>query len=278
MRSAIFSDIHGNSIALDAVLRDINARGGVDAYWVLGDLAALGPDPRGVLERVYALPNVTITRGNTDRYIAQKQLPMSNADELTQDPALVARYEQLRRNFEWTMGALALTDWLDQLAALPLEHRVVLENGTRVLCVHASPGTDDGDGIHPRQGQAEQRALVKDCGADLLFVGHTHYPMDVRVDAMRVVNLGSVSNPFAPDLRAKYTLLQSDAHGYHLEHCRVEYDRAAVIEHLARVQHPAREYIARYLRGEQKPPWSKNLSAAEAQRLGLPKAWVDETA
>lgn len=44
----------------------------------------------------------------------------------------------------------------------------------------------------------------------------------------------------------------------------------AVIRQLARAHHPAAEYIARFMRGEQKPSWSKNLSAADAQRLGLP--------
>ena len=47
MRLALFSDIHGNPIALDAVLADIAAEGGVNAYWVLGDLAAIGYDPVG---------------------------------------------------------------------------------------------------------------------------------------------------------------------------------------------------------------------------------------
>ncbi len=52
MRIALLSDIHGNSIALEAVLEDIQAQGDVDAYWVLGDLAAIGYDPVGVLERL----------------------------------------------------------------------------------------------------------------------------------------------------------------------------------------------------------------------------------
>ena len=47
MRIAILSDIHGNSVALDAVLTDIATQGAVDAYWLLGDLVALGPDPVG---------------------------------------------------------------------------------------------------------------------------------------------------------------------------------------------------------------------------------------
>ena len=44
MRMAILSDIHGNPLALDAVLTDIQEQGGVDGYWVLGDLVALGYD------------------------------------------------------------------------------------------------------------------------------------------------------------------------------------------------------------------------------------------
>lgn len=43
MRVAVMADIHGNAIALDAVLQDVERRGGVDAYWVLGDMVALGP-------------------------------------------------------------------------------------------------------------------------------------------------------------------------------------------------------------------------------------------
>ena len=69
MRVAVFSDIHGNSIALDAVLADITARGGADAYWVLGDLVAIGADPVDTLERLAALPNPTFVQGNTQRYL-----------------------------------------------------------------------------------------------------------------------------------------------------------------------------------------------------------------
>jgi len=41
MRLALLSDVHGNTIALDAVLADIEQNGGVDGYWVLGDLVAI---------------------------------------------------------------------------------------------------------------------------------------------------------------------------------------------------------------------------------------------
>jgi predicted phosphodiesterase len=45
MRIALLSDIHGNSVALDAVLADLADHEKVDAYWCLGDLVALGAGP-----------------------------------------------------------------------------------------------------------------------------------------------------------------------------------------------------------------------------------------
>ena len=72
MRIAIFSDIHGNATALDAVLREV---GDVDEYWIAGDLCAIGPDPVGALERVLSLPNTRFVRGNTDRYTYAGQRP-----------------------------------------------------------------------------------------------------------------------------------------------------------------------------------------------------------
>lgn len=50
MRLAILSDVHGNPLAQDAVLADIQRQGGVDAYWVLGGFRRAGlrsGDPAG---------------------------------------------------------------------------------------------------------------------------------------------------------------------------------------------------------------------------------------
>ena len=75
MKIALMSDIHGNLIALDAVLSDILSTGGVDEYWIVGDHVAIGPDPNGVLERLKALPCASFTGGNTDRYVVTGDRP-----------------------------------------------------------------------------------------------------------------------------------------------------------------------------------------------------------
>ena len=49
MKLGVIADIHGNEVALRAVLGDA-ARCHVDQWWVLGDLVLFGPRPAEVLE------------------------------------------------------------------------------------------------------------------------------------------------------------------------------------------------------------------------------------
>jgi predicted phosphodiesterase len=68
MRMGILADIHGNDVALRAVLQDA-ARQDVDRWWALGDLVLFGPRPAEVLELLHGLPSISMLRGNTDRYV-----------------------------------------------------------------------------------------------------------------------------------------------------------------------------------------------------------------
>jgi predicted phosphodiesterase len=255
MRIALFSDIHGNSIALDAVLADIQAQGGVDAYWVLGDLAAIGPDPVGVLERLSELSNAYFVRGNTDRYVVTGARPKPTSEDVKADLHLLPVFAEVMGSFAWTQGAVTSTNWLNWLAALPLEQRILLPDGTRLLGVHASPGCDDGDGVHPALSKTELLALLGDCHADLVCVGHTHWPLDLSMNGVRLINLGSVSNPMTPDLRASYLILVADESGYHLQQRRVEYDHQAVIAAVLRIRHPGAGYITASMLGQHQHEW-----------------------
>jgi len=258
MRIAILTDIHGNSLALQAVLDDIETCGCVDEYWFLGDLVAVGHDPIGVMQRLAALPKARFVRGNTDKYVLGGEHPGPSLGEIQNDLPRLEQRLNLVSSMSWTAGALAASGYLPVLKALPLEMRTVLPDGTRVLAVHAAPGNDDGNGIHPATSDAELRELLSGADADLVLVGHTHAPFDRQLDGVRVVNPGSISNPFPPDLRAKYALLKADEGGYTLEFQAAEYDRGAVIEAVQRLQQPMAAYISGYMRGENKPDWLKS--------------------
>lgn len=255
MRIALLSDIHGNSIALDAVLADAQSLGDMTAYWVLGDLAGLGPDPVGVIERLAGLANAVIIRGNTDHYMVADERPGPHADTVEKDFTLLGLYGIVAKQIGWTQGAVTATGWLDWIRALPFEKRLTLPDGTRLLGVHASPGRYDGTGIHPGLTPEEIRALLAGCEAELVCVGHTHWPLNMHIDGVHLVNLGCVSNPLPPDLRACYAVLEADETGYQIEHRRVDYDREAVIAMIRRVNYPNGEYLVDKLRGQHGPKW-----------------------
>ena len=249
MRVAVMSDVHGNLVALDAVLTDVETAGGVDEVWVVGDLAALGPQPIATLARLDEIGAV-MTRGNTDRYVATGDRPPPHLDDARRDPDLIGRFAEVSANFAWTQGALDGVGLTDRLRTLPLEHRVTLPDGTRVLAVHGSPGSDGGEGIHAGLSDAQLTSMLTEAATDLVFAGHTHRHLDRPVNGGRAVNLGSVSLPHDGDLRAAWSLLAADDAGYSIEHRRVSYDLTAVVDALDAVRHPARDWLASFFRGE----------------------------
>ncbi len=255
MKVALLADIHGNSIALNNVIEDIQSIGGIDEYWFLGDYVAIGFDPVGILERISNLPNARFIRGNTDTYITTGELPWPKFADIDKDPALTQLHIHVARSFAWTTGAVGATGWLNWFRELSLDMSIDLPDGSRVLAVHAAPGTDDGMGISINTSDEELFELVSDVNANLVLVGHTHIPFDRNVKGIRVVNPGSVSNPFPPDLRASYAILEADESGYSIEHRRVDYDRNAVIKATQEVNHPAEEYILKFMKGEVRKDW-----------------------
>lgn len=244
MKIALLSDIHGNDIALNAVLNDIENQGGVDTHWILGDLVAIGHAPIEVLQCLQRLNNVKIIRGNTDRYVCTGDRPSPTFDEVKADLTLLGQLVEVEADFAWTQGAVTVAGWLDWLSALPIEHREVLPDGTNVLCVHASPNNDDGSGILPDMSQQEIAELLSGGREDLICIGHTHRPFSLHVNDKHIVNPGSVSNPVGEDIRACYAVIQVDRQGYEVELRRVVYDVQAVIALLEQMRHPASNFIA----------------------------------
>ncbi len=70
MRLAVIADIHGNDLALQAVLSDI-ARQGIDDIVNLGDCFSGPLEPGKVAARLTSL-NIPTVRGNHDRYLIEQ--------------------------------------------------------------------------------------------------------------------------------------------------------------------------------------------------------------
>lgn len=198
MRVAVFSDVHGNAVALEAVLADI-AQQDVASVVFGGDLVFGGPAPQACVSRVQAL-GIPCVRGNTDEFFADdRRVP---GDPFT----------------EWPRAQLApaARAWL---AGLPFEHRI-----DDLLIVHATPWSIS-DLIPKGAGQDILRRALTEARAAALAYGHIHEGWIGSVSGGGlVVNAGSVGFPFDGDPRASYAVLTRGPSGWTAELRRVAYD------------------------------------------------------
>jgi predicted phosphodiesterase len=246
MRLAVLSDLHGNLMALEAVLADIEANGALDAYWVLGDLAVFYPWPVETLDRLRGLPDVDFLQGNTDRYLVTGQRPVApvrSQEDWTQMPVLLAGRDA---SFRWTVERLSYSDYLF-LRDLPKRLEMTVPGYGRVVAFHANPKDDEGT-IFPDASEERIRSYLEGVDARLVLYGHTHRPVNRVVDGVRLVNDGSVGLPLDGDPRPAYALLDFEEGECAVSFRRVDYDREEVIAELERVEHPSREWATRLIR------------------------------
>ena len=248
MKLGVVADIHGNALALDAVLAD-GAAVGVERWWALGDLVLFGPRPVEVVEQLCSLPEVAFVAGNTDRYVVTgaQPAPHATAADAAGDVELVERYGKMAAGIGWTQGALCNAGLLDWLAGLPAEQRMDLPDGSTLLGVHATPGADDGAGIDTEASEQSLEALLAGCGADVVVGGHTHVPTDRSVGSCRALNPGSVGLPRRGP-GAAWMLIDADGNGIRARHRRADFDAERVIDDLHRRRHPNASFVEAILR------------------------------
>ncbi|MDI1269089.1 MAG: metallophosphoesterase family protein [Polaromonas sp.] len=236
MKLAVISDIHGNLLALEAVLADI-ARQGVDQTVNLGDILSGPLQPAATADLLMARDFPTI-RGNHDRQLLALLAPGASAmDPLSSDGFAAAQVNA------------AQAGWL---RALPAGR--ALEPDIR-LC-HGTPGTDlqywletvvpgFGDmgsaGIRPATPE-EVRERLGDERHGLVLCGHTHVPRVVQCGGSLVVNPGSVGLQAYGDARphshvvetgaphARYALLEQAPGGWQVQLRAVPYAHEAQAE------------------------------------------------
>jgi diadenosine tetraphosphatase ApaH/serine/threonine PP2A family protein phosphatase len=92
----------------------------------------------------------------------------------------------------------------------------------------------------------ELRDLLMGIEADLVIVGHSHRPLDRTVEGVRVINLGSVSNPPGDDKRATWVEIEATTAGYRVERRWARYDLPEVRNQMMKRQVPSWSYVRRY--------------------------------
>jgi putative phosphoesterase len=229
MKIGILGDIHGNSAALDAVLRAAAAEG-VEKLLVTGDLVGYYFASADVLRMLSAWDTV-IARGNHEDMLAAVRA----------DPS---RLPGIEKAYGSSL-ALALEELtqaeLDMLCNLP--HPVSLEiDGLRILLCHGAPWDND-QYVYP---DADASLLTR-CAInsyDFVIMGHTHYPLLRKVGSVTLLNPGSAGQPRNRQPGAQWAVLDTDSSAVTFRN--EVYDCARVAAE-ARARHPELPYLAEVL-------------------------------
>lgn len=250
MRLGVVSDVHGNEVALRAVLADA-ATLDVDQWWALGDLVLFGPRPVEVLELLAELPGIAYVSGNTDRYVltGEQPAPHATAADAARDPSYVERRTGMAGAIGWTSGALSQAGCLDAIASLATDVRTTLPDGSRLLGVHASPQRDDGRGIDRASADDDLAELFDGCDADVVVGGHTHDPTDRVVGDLRTLNPGSVGLPRRAG-QASWMLIDAGEWGVEVHRRGVAFDVDEVVSDLYRRRYPNAPFLETVLTGK----------------------------
>jgi putative phosphoesterase len=177
MRIGLISDIHGNLFALEVALAQL-AGERLDDLECLGDVAALGPEPAGVLARLRAL-QCPVVMGNTDAWLLGSPPVITNET----DQALIP----------WCVAQLTNAD-LEYMRSFPSTIERPMGGERTLLCYHGSPRSYD-DVIVATTPDDVLEAMLRATRATILAGGHTHLQMLRRHGDAHLINPGSVGLP-----------------------------------------------------------------------------------
>jgi diadenosine tetraphosphatase ApaH/serine/threonine PP2A family protein phosphatase len=224
MRFAAIADVHGNYLALEAVVADIRAQG-IGEIVNLGDMASGPLDAGRTMEALMALDAVHVL-GNHDRYLIDRPPEKMGWWDRPAHAQLDAGH------LDWLRSVPPTLVFLDQ-----------------VFLGHATPDSDEvywletvlPDGtVRMASLDAIEKAAQR-ISQRLILCGHTHIARAVRLgDGRMIVNPGSVGSPGYRDVHpfphvmeagtpdARYAILEFKGDAWRVTFRHVPYDHDAM--------------------------------------------------
>ncbi len=238
MKYAIYSDVHSNVEAFQAVLNDIG-RQKVDQKLFLGDIVGYGPNPNECID---------ILKQNADVMLAGNHdwAAVGLTDTSYFNPYATA-------SMEWTAEQLTKEN---KEFLKKLKPTGIIDN---LQLVHSTPY--EPEAWHYIMNMRDAQANYKELTTDICFIGHSHQPLIIEmVDEINVmpirdlyatlennrnyiINVGSVGQPRDSNSDACYVLYDSKAKT--IEYRRIEYDVKKVQKKMEAAKLP--EYLVNRL-------------------------------
>lgn len=234
MKYAFISDIHGNAVALEAVLKDISTKN-VDKIIVLGDLCFRGPEPKKALDMIRSL-ETDVIKGNADEWvirgIKKGEVPHHALDMMNKE-----------RN--WCVSQLDKDD-MDFLLGLPHSYKLNIE-AMAIEGFHATPDSLF-DIVLPQTDDSTIYKKLMSSEAKIFVYAHIHTPFIRYINGKVIINTGSVGLPFDGLTKASYAIVEITSGNFRTSIERVDLDIDKVTNLYHNLDYPNTEMMIRLLK------------------------------
>lgn len=238
MKYAIISDIHGNNIALQNVLKDAEENQ-ADAYIFVGDYCVSAPWPREVVETLQNMKHAFIVSGNEEQYLHTPE-----GDDGQFEISRWSKHQLSAEQIGWLDDLPERLDISDGVYDLHITHKSEEFIGT-IECDRFHPyliAKRHSNQVIPHEKMMSMINTVFDKDAAFLerqkelskgiyIFGHSHIQWHKEIDGHLYINPGSCGLPMdCEEFGAPYTLLTIDEDNVSVQERRMRYDVYDLIE------------------------------------------------
>jgi len=220
---AIISDIHGNLLALETVLKDISKRRNVEEILCLGDVVGYYPYPNECIDLVRENCSITIM-GNHEAGVLGVE-PAYYFNTVAYTMIIWTKKKLTEKNADW-------------IASLP-KRRIIERKNKSIYLVHGSPFKpfDYFDYVDNNYYRKQLEKAFEKTMTDVITVGHTHIPVIVKHNKNKLfINPGSVGQPRNGIPGAYYALFNPGT--LKAEIIRLDYDFKPLQEKMKELEMP----------------------------------------
>ena len=200
MKIGIIADIHSNIYGLKNILKELTE---VDTILCAGDIVGYYTFVNEVFDE-FRKRNIRTILGNHDAYLLGA-LPVSA--NLT-----------VQHSIEYTKKAINKEniDYLKKIKKASLDIKI---DGLKIRMYHGSPWNEFEEYVFPDYQNFNK---FRDIDADLIILGHTHWPMIKKVEKKTIINPGSCGQPRDYNSKASYAILDTKTKNIQIK--RVDYE------------------------------------------------------
>ena len=234
MKIALFSDVHGNLQALNAVLDSIKEEK-VDKIICLGDVIAIGPNSRECLDLIID-NKITLLLGNHEIYYLygpeKVADPSISQSELEHQEFIKNQLTDKHYNFLKNCPINLIINYKDK--KIHLAH-FLIKDKTKILP------------FYPLNILKEDYDyIIDEYGADYIFIGHKHMSFKEKIYNTEFIDIGSCGAR-RNEITSYYILELKD--GINYEEKVINYDREAFINTMNEANYPNQDMIKRIFFG-----------------------------